>query len=147
MTCTAIDSSGNVGNTSFLVTVNANLNTMSLTIDTGLVGFQLSSNAIITLDTPATFGGTLVTLSSSLPAILEVEPPGTVLIPEGETVIGQIQVNGIDTGMSTLLATAPNFADATLEVTVTKNLISIPTTLNMAPQQSVSNANYNSKRS
>ena len=72
-----------------------------------------------------------MTLTSAQPGFLSVVAPGTALIAEGQTV-GPITVRGEGSGTALVRADAPGYGQGTLSVVVTHNLISTPSTLNVA---------------
>ena len=106
-------------------------------LDTPLVGVGRSATLEITLDPPAPAGGSTVTVTSDDEEILTVEPPGTIFIPDGEA-NGQIGVVGIAAGTTTVRWDTPGYNEGSLEIEVTPNLISLPTTLNVPLDKTVS---------
>ena len=91
--------------------------------------------ATVTLPEPAPVGGVVVTVTSDAPSTASITAPGTASIPEGAST-GQVTVNGVNVGNTTLRANAPGYLEDTLAVAVTQNLISTPATLNVAFGQS-----------
>ena len=99
------------------------------------IGVGRSVTATVTLATPAPSGGVVVTVTSDSSAVASITAPGTANIAEG-AVSGQVTVNGISVGTTTLRANASGYLQGSLPVAVTQNLISTPETLNVAFGQS-----------
>jgi uncharacterized repeat protein (TIGR01451 family) len=95
------------------------------------IGVGRSETVTITLNEAAPAGGTVVTVTSDAPGIASISAPGTASIPEGETT-GQVTVNGVDAGGTTLRANAAGYQEGTLAIAVTLNLINTPLALNVA---------------
>ncbi len=106
------------------------LGTITLSSSVNLIAVGRSALIGVTLDRPAPPGGITVTLTSEVPAILQVSSPGAVFIPEGENT-GQITVNGISQGNVLLRGKASGYLDGTLIVAVSLKVISLPATLNV----------------
>ena len=120
------------------VTITASQAGITLTlIDTALVGVGRPAQVGVTLSNPAPAGGVTVTVSSDNTGTLVVESPVTTFIAEGDTE-GQVTVTGITEGFTILRGGAAGYSEGTLEVGVTLNLISVPTTLNVPLGQTVS---------
>jgi len=119
------------------VTIIASPATIRLQLlNTSLIGVGRTAQIGVTLTDPAPAGGATVTISSDNAAIVSVGGTNTVVIPQGTT-NGQITVNGVAAGTTTLRANANGYVEGTLDVSVTLNLISIPTTLNVPLGQTV----------
>jgi hypothetical protein len=99
-------------------------------VGTQVVGVNRDATVRVTLPQAAPAGGVTVTVTSDNTGILTVSAPGAVSIPEGQT-IGQVTVNGVSAGTTVLRGNATGFTEGSLSVTVTLNLISMPTTLNV----------------
>ena len=110
--------------------------TLSL-VDTPVVGVALSATLQVTLAAPAPAGGVVVTVTSDNTAFVAVAAPGTTTIPAGGTT-GQVTLDGISAGLTTVRAKAPGYDRAALDVKVTYSLIAIPATLNVPLSHSVS---------
>ena len=109
--------------------LNDDNQTMTLSLlGTSVIGVDRSATLRVVLGEAAPAGGTIVTLTSDAPGIASVGAPGTIAIAQGQTT-GTILLNGVAAGTATIRGTAPNFNEATLNVVVTVNLISVPTTL------------------
>ncbi len=106
-------------------------------LDTDLVGVGRSAQLQVTLGNPAPAGGVTVTVTSDDGGILTVQSPGTVFIAEGAS-SGVVTVNGIDEGVVTVRGNATGYEEGVLDVGVTLNLISVPTSLNIPLGQTVS---------
>jgi hypothetical protein len=117
------------------VTITATTTTLgSISLSTvggTLVGVGQSATLRVTLSTPAPTGGRVVTVTSGSPAILAVASPGTVSIAAGATE-GTIALNGLTAGSALVRGNASGYTEGTLSVTVTNNVISMPSTLNVA---------------
>ena len=133
VTATATDLANNTSEFSACLEVQTGL---TLSLPDGLpIGVGRSVTATVALSEPAPAGGVVVTVTSDAPGIALIAEPGTVSIPGGGTA-GQITVNGVSVGTTTLHASAPGYGQGTLAVAVTQNLISTPATLNVAFGQS-----------
>jgi alpha-tubulin suppressor-like RCC1 family protein/uncharacterized protein YjdB len=98
--------------------------------DSDIVGVGLSATVDLTLAAPAPAGGVTVTLTSDSPSLVSVAPPGTAFVPAGTTT-GTFTINGLSIGSTTLRASASGYAQATLAVQATNQIISLPATLNV----------------
>ena len=105
-------------------------------IDTTLVGVGRQAVLRVTLPFAAPAGGVTATVSSGNTNLLTVVAPGTIAFAQGQT-IGEILVNGVQAGNATVTATAPGYLAGELSVSVTQNLISTPSSLNVPFGQSV----------
>ena len=119
------------------VTANARPNqpTMTLTLQSPLVGVGRTVNGTVTLSDPAPAGGVSIALSSSNAATATVAPP-TVVIPQGATQ-AVFTVQGVAAGNATITAVATGYPNATITIGVTSNLISIGAIPTVAPGQSL----------
>ena len=106
-------------------------------LDTAVVGVGSSATLQVTLGAPAPEGGALVTVASDAPGIVAVAPPGTVTIAGGATG-GQVTVNGVSAGTTTVRANTTGFSEGTLAVTATNNIIALPVSLNVPFAQGAS---------
>lgn len=95
-----------------------------------VVGIAASATVTARLTTPAPSGGIVVTLTSDDPSRVSVRAPGTVFIAQGAT-SGDVTIDGIALGSTTLHGTATGYAEGTLVVQATNQIISTPTTLNV----------------
>jgi hypothetical protein len=119
------------------VTANARPNqpTMTLTLQSPLVGVGRTVTGTVTLSDPAPAGGVSVALSSSSASIATVAPP-TVTIPQGSTQ-APFTVQGVAAGNAVITAIATGYPNATVNIGVTSNLISIGAIPTVAPGQSL----------
>ncbi len=122
---------GLTGATSTAFDVAASPTTVSLDIPgEDLVGVGLSTTLDITLGVAAGAGGLTVAVTSDNPSMVSVAAPGSVFVPAGATT-GQIVLNGVSVGSTVIRANTPGYAEGTLAVTATNQIISLPTTLNV----------------
>jgi YVTN family beta-propeller protein len=129
ITATATDPNGNTSEFSACAQV---LQAIGLSMANNLpIGVGRSVPVTITLPQAAPAGGALVTVTSDSTGVAAISSPGTALVSEGATT-GQVAVNGVGVGTTTLRANATGYFEGTLGVTVTQNLISTPATLNVA---------------
>ena len=105
-------SPGFTGSTA-LITVTARA--MILQID-AVADLGASANGILLLGGPAPVGGITLTLSSSDPAIVGVQP-ALATIDEGQTTVSFL-VTGETEGTAVVTASAPGYRDATVEVAI-----------------------------
>jgi hypothetical protein len=130
------DSVANSPADTVVITAYSNVITLAL-VDTPLVGLGRPATLRAILPFVAPAGGVTVTVASDNPAVIDVTPPGTVFIPEGEG-SGDVTINGIAAGTTFLRATAPGYPAGEIELTVTPNVLSVPPTLNVPLGQSAS---------
>ena len=107
--------------------------TMTLTLDSNLVGVGRTVNGTITLANPAPSGGVSIALASSNTGLATVSP-ASVSIAEGET-SGSFSVSGVSPGSPTITGTAPGFTNGTRVVTVTNAVVNLPPAQTIAPSQ------------
>lgn len=94
------------------------------------VGLGQTVSLALSLPTAAPAGGTTVTFLSSNTNVATVT--GSVFVPAGQfTAATNPQVTGIIIGSTTIIASAPGYAPATLPVTVTVTATFSPTTTNL----------------
>jgi hypothetical protein len=119
------------------VTANARQNqpSLSLTLQSPLVGVGRTVNGAVTLGDPAPIGGVSVALSSSS-AATAIVAPSALFVPEGATQ-APFTVQGIAAGTATISAAATGFPNATIDIGVTSNLISIGAIPTVAPGQTL----------
>ena len=89
------------------------------------VGAQAGVRVLLPFDAPA--GGVTVSLTSSDPRVATVSP-SSVTIAAGENQ-AVVTVSGLSVGTTTLTAVAPGYADGTLDISVTNNVLSVPASL------------------
>lgn len=106
-------------------------------VGSNVVGFQRAGELFVRLLQPAPAGGLTVTLTSDSAQYLILDEPGTVAIAAGDTA-ATIGVFGSTIGTAVVRADAPGYTPDTLVVPVSLNLISLPTTLNVALDGTVS---------
>ncbi|MBX7120030.1 MAG: Ig-like domain-containing protein, partial [Gemmatimonadaceae bacterium] len=102
---------------------------ISLVGDT-IVGVNLPALVRATLPLPAPVGGTAVTLVSETPGRLSVTAPATRTVPAGQLSV-DFDVQGLSIGTATVRASAAGLPDATFSVTVTNQILSLPTSQNV----------------
>ncbi len=124
-----------LGFTNGLATVGVSDREMTLTLDGPLVGVGLTLGGTVTLSQPAPAGGVTVTLGSTNPAFATVDPP-TLNIPEGSTEEA-FTISGVAVGIVDITADAVGFTQASEQVEVTQNFISL-NALTVAPGQTLS---------
>ena len=91
------------------VTITVNPNAIALALlNTPLIGAGRQATLQITLPSAAPAGGALVTVVSNNTNVVTVGPPNTTTIAQGATV-GQVVLNGIASGSTTVDATAPGY--------------------------------------
>jgi hypothetical protein len=119
------------------VTANARQSqpSLSLSLQSPLVGIGRTVSGAATLGAPAPAGGVSVALSSSSATTATVTP-SALFIPEGATQ-ALFTVQGIAAGTATISAAATNFPTATIDIGVTSNLISIGAIPTVAPGQTL----------
>ncbi len=105
--------------------------------DVTRIGVGREATVQVTLPVPAPPSGTTVTLTADNPAALTIGPPATVMFSPGATV-ASIVVTGVSAANTTLRANAEGYGEGTLPVSVTLNLISTPSTLNVPFGQTAS---------
>ena len=117
-------------------TVNVASRTMTLALDSPLVGVGRTINGTITLPQPAPMGGVTVMLASQNAGIATVAPASVPIAGGGTT--GSFTVTGVMQGTTTLMANATGFDQATQNIEVTASVIVLGTGLVVAPSQSSS---------
>ena len=98
-------------------------------IDTQLVGVGTHPALRVLLPYAAPSGAVVVSLTSSDDRVATVTP-ATVTIGAGESE-GRVTVNGLSVGTVDLTATAPGYSDGILNVSVTNNVLSVPSAVNV----------------
>ena len=96
-------------------------------VNTPLVGVGTQASLRVLLPFEAPPGGVTVSLTSSDSGVATVSP-ATVTVAAGGNE-GQVTVNGLSVGTTTLTAVAPGYADGTLDIAVTNNILSVPASL------------------
>ena len=133
LAATATNPSGNTSEFSQCLETTPGL---ALTLPDNLpIGIGRAVTATVALTDPAPVGGLVVIVTSDAPTIASIAAPGTVTIPQGSST-AQIAVTGENVGETTLRADAAGYAEASRAVAVTQNLVSTPSTLNIAFGQS-----------
>ena len=106
-------------------------------VGANVVGFQRTGDIRVRLLQPAPAGGLTVSVISDSTQYLTIAAPGNVTSPAGDT-SATIRVTGVNVGTARVRATGSGYTPDTLAVPVTLNLISLPTTLNVALDGTVS---------
>lgn len=106
---------------------------ITLTVQSVLVGINSTLNGSFTLGAPAPTGGLVVTLTSGTPANVTIAP-ATVTVPAGATT-GAFTYTGVAAGNSTLSATATGYQAGTVLTTATAAQVSLGIIPNVAPAQ------------
>jgi hypothetical protein len=106
---------------------------ITMTVQSELIGINSTLSGSFTLGAPATSGGLVVTLTSSTPANVIISP-ASVTVPAGQTT-GSFTYTGVAAGNSTLSATAPNYLPGTAMTTGTAAQVSLGMIPNVAPAQ------------
>jgi hypothetical protein len=132
VTATAPEATSQSGATQ-VVTVSIpglSMNVSNPSVGSGLIRGSYS----VTLGAPAPAGGTVVTLSSSAPGVLELSPNNTTVgqgtitltVPAGTT-SATFYIQGVEgqTGTATITASATGFTNATATATVVQPIIDI----------------------
>ena len=96
-------------------------------VNTPLVGVGAQAGVRVLLPFEAPAGGTTVSLTSSNPVVATVSP-SSVTIAAGESQ-AVVAVSGLSVGTTTLTAVAAGYADGTLDISVTNNILSVPSSL------------------
>ena len=96
-------------------------------VNTPLVGVGTQASLRVLLPFEAPPGGVTVSLTSSDSAVATVSPVTVTVAAGGNE--GQVTVNGLSVGTTTLTAVAPGYADGTLDIAVTNNILSVPASL------------------
>ena len=126
-----------VEGTSATGTINVTSNTIALSlVDALLIGVGRQATVRVTLPSAAPPGGATVAVISGNTNLLTVATPGSVGIPQGQTV-GDIVVTGVNVGDVLVSASAPGYQNGTVTIAVTQNLISSPLNLIVPFGQSV----------
>ncbi len=84
----------------------------------------------VTLSAPAGPDGVSVAVTADNPAVVGVQAPGTVSIPPDGTT-GQIGLDGLSSGTTTVRGNAAGYIEGTLAVEVSPLVLSLPTTVNV----------------
>jgi hypothetical protein len=125
---------------SVLVTATANARPPAVVLGiqgTNVVGVGRVGTLVARLLQPAPAGGLVVSFANAQPTLLTIAAPSSVTIAAGDT-LGTIEMSGVAEGTSRVIATASGFIPDTLDVPVTLNLISLPTTLSVPLNQTQS---------
>ena len=85
----------------------------------------------VSLTTPAGTGGVTVSVTSDNIAFVSVDSSGNVFIPQGQSQ-GVIGLNGVSQGTALVRGNAPGYAEGTVSVQSSVQVLSMPTTLNVA---------------
>ncbi|MDX2183537.1 MAG: hypothetical protein SFW08_06075, partial [Gemmatimonadaceae bacterium] len=104
---------------------------------TNVVGVSRVGTLVARLLQPAPAGGLVVSFANAQPTLLTIAAPSSVTIAAGDT-LGTIAMTGVAEGTARVIATASGFIPDTLDVPVTLNLISLPTTLSVPLNQTQS---------
>lgn len=113
-----------------IVTVEPAPGALSITMLQGnIIGLGATAIARVTLSAPAPAGGVTLALDRSGTGNVSIEPSFEFL-PAGTTSF-DFFLEGLSLGTVTLTATAEDYATATLVITVTNQIISLPSTLNV----------------
>ena len=116
------------------VTFNATATFSNPTILLALLGADRiavggSATLEVTLSEPAA-GDVSVVITSDNTGIADVQSPGSVLIPNGSST-GQIGLDGISAGSTTIRGNATGWTEGTVSVDVSPLVLSLPSTLNV----------------
>ncbi len=103
-------------------------------VGTQVVGKDRSAALLVTLAQPAPAGGIVISITSDDINLLTVAAPGTITIPQGQST-GQIMLNGVNVGVTTVRGNASGFPEATRSVIVTLNVITTPSALTVPLSQ------------
>jgi hypothetical protein len=106
---------------------------ITMTVQSELVGINSTLNGSFTLGAPAPAGGLVVTLTSGTPANVTISP-ASVTVPAGQT-SGAFTYTGVAAGNSTLSAAAPSYTTGTVMTTATSAQVSLGMIPNVAPAQ------------
>jgi PKD repeat protein len=123
---------GNGGSDTDTVTITAERIGMTLAVEDPLIAVGRSTTGTITLDHPAPVGGATITLALDT-AVATVDPTD-VTVPAGDTEAG-FTVTGVAVGTTTLSGTSSVTGDATVEVGVTDQVISVDDIPVIAPEE------------
>jgi hypothetical protein len=137
-TQTARATVGTLAPANFSATVNTGPPGISLAF-VGIpdVGVGRTATVRATSSVPAGAGGVAVTLTSDATALVQVQAPATVTIPQGGTT-ADFSVLGVAVGSTTLRANATGYTEGTLAITVQNRNISVPPALNVPYGQTAS---------
>jgi uncharacterized repeat protein (TIGR01451 family) len=113
------------------VVVTATPNSIGLSlVGTSLVGVGQTATLRAMLPAPAPAGGVTIAVTSDDTNVVTIGPPGTVNILQGGTT-GDVTLNGINAGTTTVRANATGYVEGTFSVTTTQNVLTVPATLNV----------------
>lgn len=117
-------------------TVNVNLPSITITLDTDLIGLTKTINGTFTLSTPAV-AGAVVALSAAPAGIVTLQPSSVTIFPGGTS--GVFTVTGVALGSVTITASTTGYTNGTAPATVAGlGVIKLTPGVTVGPNQSVS---------
>ena len=92
-----------------------------------------SRDVLVSVTDTVPAGGITVTLTSDNPGFVSVAAPNIFIAPGPPgTTIGLVTLNGVSQGTTVIRANSPGYPEATLGVTASVQVLSMPTNLNVA---------------
>ncbi|HYP09658.1 MAG TPA: PKD domain-containing protein [Bryobacteraceae bacterium] len=119
-----------------MITVNSGQISLAL-LGTTRIGVGREATIQVTLPSAAPAGGVSVNLTADNAGALSIGPPATLQFAAG-TSVANVKVTGLNAANTILRANGGSYQEGTLNVSVTLNLISTPTTVNVAFGQTTS---------